>query len=206
VGEPQGDFQVSRMERLYIEELEMPARERIRTNHEGVFFYQRNKHPGVTYYILYKKSGVQVEEKAGHSEDGMTLEKAIRLREAKINLAIPTNQERRDMERGTNKWTERLQAVKARAEQSPNTVPELRGTSECFNRYAASTSQLSLPLSQVAELEREKAKLLVVIQEKETIITNLQTLVEQEQQRHNSLISLLRRVRDRFAEVVYAHE
>ncbi len=75
----------------------MPASTRNRTKYPGVY-YIRRKRPGSrkrekVYYVVYRKDGKQIEEKAGRQfQDGMTAAKAARIRaECIAGIRMPSN-------------------------------------------------------------------------------------------------------------------
>ena len=75
----------------------MPALRRNRTKYPGVYYVQR-KTPGSlkrekVYYIVYRKDGKQIEEKAGRQfQDSMTAAKAARIRaECIAGIRMPSN-------------------------------------------------------------------------------------------------------------------
>jgi len=82
----------------------MPARERIKTKYPGVYYIESkaigsNKVERV-YYIIYRKNGKLVEEKAGRAiQNRMTAAKASTLRGKKIEGSRPTNEEKRRAEK-----------------------------------------------------------------------------------------------------------
>ncbi|MGO9578853.1 MAG: tyrosine-type recombinase/integrase [Desulfobaccales bacterium] len=78
----------------------MPKQQRFSTKYPGVFFIEGISTSGKTervYYILYRKNGKLIEEKAGRQFiDDMTAAKAAKLRTQKIESDRPTNRERRE--------------------------------------------------------------------------------------------------------------
>ena len=93
----------------------MPAQKRQKTKYPGVYFIE-GKAVGTgkserIYYITYRKNGRQIHEKAGRQfQDDMTPARAANLRTMKIEGKLPTNKERRYLERVQmeaidNKWT-----------------------------------------------------------------------------------------------------
>ena len=74
----------------------MPALTRNRTKYPGVYYIQRNRagsRKEKIYYIVYRKDGKQIEEKAGRQfQDSMTAAKAARIRaECIAGIRMPSN-------------------------------------------------------------------------------------------------------------------
>jgi integrase len=93
----------------------MPAQKRHSTNYPGVYFIEgkavgSNKMEKI-FYIMYRKDGKQVHEKAGRQfQDDMTAARAAGLRGRRIAGQDITNEEKRAMERAekqaeAGKWT-----------------------------------------------------------------------------------------------------
>ncbi len=81
----------------------MPSKKRFKTGYPGVYYTEAaNKikgKPEKIYYILYRKGGKLVEEKAGRQKrDDMTPARAAKLRGMKVDGEKRTNQERREQE------------------------------------------------------------------------------------------------------------
>jgi integrase len=78
----------------------MPKQQRFSTKYPGVFFIEgisTSGKPERVYYILYRKNGKLIEEKAGRQfRDDMTAAKAAKLRTQKVEGDRPTNRERRE--------------------------------------------------------------------------------------------------------------
>lgn len=93
----------------------MPAKKRIKTPYPGVYYVESkavgSNKPEKIYYIIYRKNGKLVEEKAGRQyQDDMTPARAATLRGKKIEGAKLTNRERRQAERAkkeaeNGRWT-----------------------------------------------------------------------------------------------------
>ena len=87
----------------------MPIRERNKTKYAGVYFVESkaigsNRRERV-YYILYRKGGLLIEEKAGRAgQDDMTPARAASIRALRIEGKQPSNKERREARR-QRKWT-----------------------------------------------------------------------------------------------------
>ena len=93
----------------------MPAKKRHKTKYPGVFYINTkaigsNKKERV-YYIIYRKDGRLIEEKAGRQfQDDMTPARAAGFRSERIEGKQPTNKEKRESERArkkaeSDKWT-----------------------------------------------------------------------------------------------------
>lgn len=88
----------------------MPKQQRFKTKYPGVYFIAGtstdNKSERI-YYIVYRKHGKLIEEKAGRQfRDEMTPAKAARIRTQRIEGDQPTNQERREVARQSQEtWT-----------------------------------------------------------------------------------------------------
>ena len=78
----------------------MPKQERIKTRYPGVYYIQgiskASGKPERLYYIVYRKGGKQIEEKAGKQfSDNMTEAKANKLRVIRTEGQQLSNKERR---------------------------------------------------------------------------------------------------------------
>jgi integrase len=90
----------------------MPAKQRFKTQYAGVYFIKAkaggsNKTEKV-YYIMYRKKGRLIEEKAGRQfQDDMTPARAAGLRADRIDGKQPSNKEKRAAEKAAKvtKWT-----------------------------------------------------------------------------------------------------
>lgn len=93
----------------------MPAQKRYKTRYPGVYYIvgksvTSNKKEKI-YYIMFRKDGKQIHEKAGRQEkDDMTPAKAANLRAEKIKRHLPTNEEKRlaieaEKKAAEGKWT-----------------------------------------------------------------------------------------------------
>ncbi len=79
----------------------MPAKKRIKTQYPGVYYVESmaigSNKPERIYYIMYRRDGKLVEEKAGRQyQDDMTPARASTLRGKKIEGAKQTNKEQRE--------------------------------------------------------------------------------------------------------------
>lgn len=100
---------------LYGKGVNMPAQERFKTKYPGVYYIEgkavgSNKIERI-YYIMYRKDGKLIEEKAGRQfQDDMTPARAAGIRTDKIEGKQLSNKEKREIEdarkRGeSDKWT-----------------------------------------------------------------------------------------------------
>lgn len=113
----------------------MPTKARIKTKFPGVFFVLSkslgSKKQEKVYYILYRKEGKLIEEKAGRAgQDDMTPSRAAAIRALRIERKQTTNKERRLAARQT-KWT--LQELWA---EYLRTKPDLKGMATDHNRFS----------------------------------------------------------------------
>lgn len=93
----------------------MAAKQRFKTNYPGVFYIESNvpgsSKPEKIYYIMYRKCGKLVEEKAGRQfQDDMTPARAAGIRSARLEGKQLSNTEKRQSEieakeAEQNKWT-----------------------------------------------------------------------------------------------------
>ena len=93
----------------------MPTQKRHKTKYPGVYYIDgkaigSNKAERI-YYIIYRKNGKQIDEKAGRQfQDDMTPARAAGMRSERISGVQPSNKEKREMEREkkkaeAGKWT-----------------------------------------------------------------------------------------------------
>jgi|UniRef100_A0A7V6A465 integrase len=88
----------------------MPKQQRFKTKYPGVYFIEGTSadgRPERIYYIVYRKQGKLIEEKAGRQfKNDMTPARAARIRTQRIEGDEPTNQEQREAARQTQEtWT-----------------------------------------------------------------------------------------------------
>ncbi len=93
----------------------MPSLKRQKTNYPGVYYVQGKAvgtgKPEKIYYIIYRKNGKQVEEKAGRQyQNDMTPARASALRTDRLRGQLPTNQVKRAAtlaaeEEQENRWS-----------------------------------------------------------------------------------------------------
>jgi hypothetical protein len=94
----------------------MPARKRFKTKYAGVYFIKskagRSNKTEKVYYIMYRKNGRLIEEKAGRQfQDDMTPARAAGLRAGRIDGKQLTNKEKREAEKATKSKKERLRKL-----------------------------------------------------------------------------------------------
>jgi len=117
----------------------MPKQERLKTRYPGVYYVEvqsLDSKPEKIFYIMYRKDGKLIEEKAGRQfRDDMTPARASSMRAEKIRGHQPTNKEKRQAEQSekeaeTRKWTfDRLWVEYKRQK------PGLKGIGPDENRY-----------------------------------------------------------------------
>ena len=94
----------------------MPSIKRQKTKYPGVYFIEGlsatgSKKPERIYYIIYRKAGRLIEEKAGRQfQDDMTAAKAAQIRTKRIQNDELSNKEQRaviqaEKEAENNRWT-----------------------------------------------------------------------------------------------------
>src|SRR6056297_4174660 len=93
----------------------MPKQERFKTDYKGVYYIMGKEvgtgKPERIYYIMYRKNGKQVHEKAGRAKkDNMTPAKASKIRVERMSATGLSNQEKREQEKArkaaeAGKWT-----------------------------------------------------------------------------------------------------
>ena len=90
----------------------MPAKPRFKTKYAGVYYIKAkaggSNRTEKVYYIMYRKNGRLIEEKAGRQfQDDMTPARAAGLRSRRIDGKQPSNKEKRKAEKAANmkKWT-----------------------------------------------------------------------------------------------------
>jgi integrase len=100
----------------------MPAQERFKTGYKGVYYIEGKEigtdRPEKIFYIMYRKNGKQIHEKAGRQKkDDMTALKASKIRVARMSDKGTSNKTRREEQRQiawdiNNLWQE-YKAVKS---------------------------------------------------------------------------------------------
>jgi len=94
----------------------MPRKKRFKTDYPGVYYTEASNKikgkPEKIYYILYRKGGKLVEEKAGRQKrDDMTPARAAKIRGMKVDGEKRTNQERREQEQAERKAREERPSI-----------------------------------------------------------------------------------------------
>lgn len=147
----------------------MPTMKRFKTSYPGVFFVEGRAigtdKPEKVFYIIYRRDGRLVEEKAGRQfQDAMTEAKAARIRAKRIDGKELPNVERREAERAAkaaeaNRWTlSRLWSeYKAHRPQGP-----ALGTDDSrFHKYLAPVFGERLPTEiPTLDVDRLRVRLL----------------------------------------------
>jgi len=114
----------------------MPKQQRFKTKYPGVYYIEgtaTDGKPERIYYIVYRKNGKLIEEKAGRQyQDDMTPARAAGKRTQKIEGNQLTNEERREAEKTTSdKWT-----IDRLWEAYKTGNPDLKGIVTDENRYS----------------------------------------------------------------------
>src|SRR6056297_294041 len=118
----------------------MPKQERFKSDYKGVYYIMGKEvgtgKPERIYYIMYRKNGKQVHEKAGRAKkDNMTPAKASKIRVNRMSAEGLSNAEKREQEKTrkaaeAGKWT--IQKLwDAYLENNPN----LKGVVADKNRF-----------------------------------------------------------------------
>ena len=118
----------------------MPARKRIKTNYPGVYYIETkaigSNKPDKIYYIMYRRDGKLIEEKAGRqSTEDMTPARAANLRGTKIEGKRLSNTQQRtqakfDKQQELDKWT-----ISKLWDQYKSSKPDLKGIITDQNRF-----------------------------------------------------------------------
>jgi integrase len=113
----------------------MPKQQRFKTKYPGVYYIEgtaTDGKPERIYYIVYRKNGKLIEEKAGRQyQDDMTPARAANKRTQKIEGSQLTNEERREAEKTVNeRWT-----IDRLWEEYKTGNPGLKGIVTDENRY-----------------------------------------------------------------------
>lgn len=118
----------------------MPAFERFKTKYPGVYYIETfpaaKKRPERIYYILYRRDGKLIEEKAGRQfKDDMSAARAAAVRTLRIQGNQPSNKQKREAERQKELSEENRPTIhrlwKLYKEQNPN----LKGIAQDENRF-----------------------------------------------------------------------
>ncbi len=115
----------------------MPKKPRTKTKYPGVYYVDSTAigsgKPERVYYVLYRKDGKLIEEKAGRQfQDNMTPAKAAQIRVQRIQGDLPSNRERREQEEATQQITWTLERLWSEYKKSH---PALKGIKKDENRY-----------------------------------------------------------------------
>jgi integrase len=112
----------------------MPKKERFKTNYPGVYYIEstvgRNGKPERIYYVMYRKDGKLIEEKAGRQyADDMTPARAAGIRSRRMQGKELSNRERRKANKAAKraeaaKWTIDRLWTKYKAQRSPKGIAQ----------------------------------------------------------------------------------
>ncbi len=110
----------------------MPAQKKFSTDYPGVFYIEgmspATGKPEKIYYIMYRKNGRLIDEKAGRQvQDDMTPARASKLRALKMAGKIPTNKERREAEKAEKEAKDKRYTIKKLWEKYQENKPDLKG-------------------------------------------------------------------------------
>jgi integrase len=118
----------------------MPAQERFKTKYPGVYFIEGkavgSEKKEKIYYIMYRKDGKQIHEKAGRQfQDDMTPARASQVRALRLRGDQLSNKEKREAEKiqkeqESNRWT-----IQRLWEEYKASNPDLKGIVTDTNRY-----------------------------------------------------------------------
>jgi integrase len=118
----------------------MPVRTRVKTKYAGVYYVVSkaigSSKPEKVYYIIYRRQGKLIEEKAGRQyQDDMTPARASNLRTGRIEGKLPSNKEKRlankvDRQAELNKWT-----IDRLWQQYKESKPNIKGIVTDQNRF-----------------------------------------------------------------------
>jgi len=117
----------------------MPARERIKTKYPGVYYVESkaigSNKPERIYYIVYRKRGKVIEEKAGRQyQDDMTEARAATLRGKKIE-GRKTNKEEREEKLAKKNAAAKKMTISRLWEAYKANKPSLKGLTTDENRF-----------------------------------------------------------------------
>lgn len=118
----------------------MPVAKRFRTKHPGVHYIESNvpgtNKPDKIYYIMYRRGGKLIEEKAGRqSSDDMTPARAASKRFARIKGKELSNTQQRIAKKKTEEADENKWTVSRLWEQYKVSKPDLKGIVVDQNRF-----------------------------------------------------------------------
>jgi len=118
----------------------MPVQKRCKTKYPGVYYIEgkaigANKKEKI-YYIMYRKHGKQIHEKAGRQlQDDMTPARAAGMRADKIEGKLPSNEEKRKIEASKKKAEIGKWTIDHLAEEYFKTRPDNKSKETDKNRY-----------------------------------------------------------------------
>jgi integrase len=118
----------------------MPAKDRFKTKYPGVYYIEsstgRNGKPERVYYIMYRRDGKLIEEKAGRQyADDMTPARAAGIRTRRMQGRELSNKERREAKKAAEKAEEGRWTIDRLWEEYKVQRPDLRGIVTDENRY-----------------------------------------------------------------------
>ena len=147
----------------------MPAKKRFKTDYPGVYFIEgqavTSGKPERIYYIMYRRDGRLIEEKAGRQfQDAMTPAKAARIRSERIEGKAPSNNARREAEvvakaAEAGRWTVAKLWTEYSAHKSAG--PAMTTDRSRFNKYLATDFGDKEPVEILTlDLDRLRVRLL----------------------------------------------
>ena len=142
----------------------MPRQERFKTDYPGVVYTLSpgaDGKPEKAYFIIYRKDGRQIEEKAGRQRrDDMTPARASALRALRMDNKAPTNQEKRNAARAAkeaeaNRWT--VARLWAAYKEQKIGFKSLRQDEYRFNKHLAKFADVEP--CQIAPLDVDRVRI-----------------------------------------------
>jgi integrase len=118
----------------------MPAKDRFKTKYPGVYYIEsstdRNGKPERVYYIVYRRDGKLIEEKAGRQyADDMTPARAAGVRTRRMQGRELSNKERREAKKAKEEAKKGRWTIDRLWEEYKVQRPDLRGIVTDENRY-----------------------------------------------------------------------
>ena len=118
----------------------MPAKERFKTKYPGVYYINstigQTGEPERVYYIVYRRAGKLIEEKAGRQhQDDMTPARAAGMRTERMQGEQPSNKERRAAKKAAEEAEASRWTIDKLWETYKAQRPDLRGFVTDGNRY-----------------------------------------------------------------------
>lgn len=118
----------------------MPAQKRYKTRYPGVYYIEGKAistgKPERIYYIMYRKDGKQIHEKAGRQfQDDMSPARAAKLRALKIEGDQLSNKEKREAEEARKRAAENKWTVSKLWDAYLSNQPNLKGITTDKNRF-----------------------------------------------------------------------